>query len=102
MLWRRSILRRIRDILRRLCSRRMFSRMILKRLCKRIVRRRKGILMRRRLWRKRIVGVFCTGRNRVVKIAHSSSEVVLQTTKHMVIYPSSRPSLEVISLRPMT
>jgi hypothetical protein len=30
------------------------------------------------------VGVFCTGKNRVVKITCSSSEVVLRTTKHMV------------------
>jgi hypothetical protein len=33
---------------------------------------------------------------RVVKITHSGFEVVLQTTKHMVIYPGSSPSLEVI------
>jgi hypothetical protein len=45
------------------------------------------------------VGVFCTGKNRVVKITCSSSEVVLQTTKHIMIYPSSGPSLEVIALR---
>jgi hypothetical protein len=42
---------------------------------------------------------FCTGKNRVVKIAYSSSEVVLQTTKHTVIYNNSGPSLEVIALR---
>jgi hypothetical protein len=48
------------------------------------------------------VGVFCTEKNRVVKIVHSSSEVVLQTIKHMVIYPGSGPSLEVIALRPVT
>jgi hypothetical protein len=35
----------------------------------------------------------------VVKIVCSSSEVVLQTTKHIVIYPGSDPSLEVITLR---
>jgi hypothetical protein len=45
------------------------------------------------------VGVFYTGKNRVVKITCSSSEVVLQTTKHIMIYPSSGPSLEVIALR---
>jgi hypothetical protein len=38
-------------------------------------------------------------KDRVVKIARSSFEVVLQTTKHMVIYPGSGPSLEVIALR---
>jgi hypothetical protein len=43
------------------------------------------------------VGVFYTGKNRVVKIMHSSAEVVLQTTKHMVIYPSLGPSLEVLA-----
>jgi hypothetical protein len=32
----------------------------------------------------------------VVKITHSSSDVVLQTIKHTMIYPSSDPSLEVI------
>jgi hypothetical protein len=47
------------------------------------------------------VSVFCTGKNRVVKIARSSSEMVLQTTKHTMIYPGSGPSLEVIALRPM-
>jgi hypothetical protein len=38
-------------------------------------------------------------RYRVVKIARSSSEVVLQTIKHTVIYPSLGTSLEVIALR---
>jgi hypothetical protein len=50
---------------------------------------------------KVLVGVFCTGKNRVVKIACSSSEMVLQTTKHTMIYTGSGPSLEVITLRPM-
>jgi hypothetical protein len=36
----------------------------------------------------------------VVKIACSSSEVVLQTMKHTMIYPGSGPSLEVVALRP--
>jgi hypothetical protein len=36
----------------------------------------------------------------VVKITRSSSEVVLQTTKHNMIYPGSGPSLEVIALCP--
>jgi hypothetical protein len=39
-------------------------------------------------------------RYRVVKIMCSSSEVVLQTTKHTVIYPSSSPSMKVIALHP--
>jgi hypothetical protein len=47
------------------------------------------------------VSVFCADKNRVVKIARSSSEMVLQTTKHTMIYPGSGPSLEVIALRPM-
>jgi hypothetical protein len=34
----------------------------------------------------------------VVKIAHSSSEVVLRTTKQTMIYPGSGPSSEVIAL----
>jgi hypothetical protein len=46
------------------------------------------------------VGVFFIGKNKVVKIAHSSFEVVLRTTKHIMIYLSSGPSLEVIALRP--
>jgi hypothetical protein len=37
-------------------------------------------------------------RYRVVKITCSYSEVVLRTTKHTIIYPSSGPSLEVIAL----
>jgi hypothetical protein len=36
---------------------------------------------------------------RVVKIACFSSEVVLQTMKHTIIYLGSGPSLEVIALR---
>jgi hypothetical protein len=47
-----------------------------------------------------IVSVFYTGKNRVVKIMHSSSEVVLRTIKHTMIYSSSGPSLEIIALRP--
>jgi hypothetical protein len=47
------------------------------------------------------VGVFYTGKNKVAKIATSSSKMVLQTTKHMIIYPVSGPSLEVIALHPM-
>jgi hypothetical protein len=38
---------------------------------------------------------------RVVKITHSSSEVILRTTKHTVIYPDSGLSLEVIAVRPV-
>jgi hypothetical protein len=38
---------------------------------------------------------------RVVKITHSSSEVVLRTTKHTVIYPDLGLSLEVIAVRPV-
>jgi hypothetical protein len=34
----------------------------------------------------------------VVKITRSNSEVVLRTIKHMIIYPGSGPSLEVIAL----
>jgi hypothetical protein len=46
--------------------------------------------------------VFSTpAKYRVVKITCSSSEVVLRTMKHVVIYPSSDPSLEVIVLRPV-
>jgi hypothetical protein len=37
----------------------------------------------------------------VVKITHSSSEVVLQTMKHTMIYPDSCPFSEVIALRPV-
>jgi hypothetical protein len=37
-------------------------------------------------------------RYRVVKIACSSSEVVLCTTKHMVIYPGPGPSSKVIAI----
>jgi hypothetical protein len=47
------------------------------------------------------VGVFYTGKNRVVKIARSNSEMVLRTIKHTMIYPSSGLSLEVIALRPV-
>jgi hypothetical protein len=47
---------------------------------------------------KQYVGVFSTDKNRVVKITRFSSEMVLQTTKHTVIYPSLGFSLEVIAL----
>jgi hypothetical protein len=47
-----------------------------------------------------LVGVFCTNKNRVVKIACSNCEIVLRTTKHTMIYPDSGPFLEVIALRP--
>jgi hypothetical protein len=43
-----------------------------------------------------LIGVFCTGKNRVVNIVDSNSEMVLQTTKHTMIYPILGPSLEVI------
>jgi hypothetical protein len=43
---------------------------------------------------------FVPARYSVVKIARSSSEMVLRTIKHMVIYPGLGPSLEVIVLRP--
>jgi hypothetical protein len=33
---------------------------------------------------------------RVVKIVHSSSEMVLRTTKHTVMYLGSSPSLDII------
>jgi hypothetical protein len=46
----------------------------------------------------RVVSVFCTGKIQVVKIARFYSEVVLRTTKHTMIYPSSGLSLEVIAL----
>jgi hypothetical protein len=46
------------------------------------------------------VSVFSASvRYRVVMIARSSSDVVLRTTKHIVIYPDSDLSLEVIALR---
>jgi hypothetical protein len=35
---------------------------------------------------------------RVVKIVHSSFEMVLQTTERTMIYPGSDPSLEVIAI----
>jgi hypothetical protein len=44
--------------------------------------------------------VFCTSKNMVAKIAHSSSEMVLRTTKQTMIYPGSGPALEIIALRP--
>jgi hypothetical protein len=47
----------------------------------------------------RLVSVFYTGKNRVVNIACSSSEKVLRTTKHTMIYPSLGPSMEIIDLR---
>jgi hypothetical protein len=46
------------------------------------------------------VYVFAPARYMVVKIAHSYSEMVLQTTKHTKFYPGSGPSLEVIALHP--
>jgi hypothetical protein len=46
------------------------------------------------------VSVSCTDKNRVVKIARFSSEMVLRTTKHTMINPGSGSSTEVIALRP--
>jgi hypothetical protein len=43
------------------------------------------------------VGVFYTGKNSVVKIAHSGFDVVLKTTKHIMICPDSDPSFKVIA-----
>jgi hypothetical protein len=43
---------------------------------------------------------FAPARYRVVKITHSYFEVVLQTIKHTMVYPSAGPSLEVIALHP--
>jgi hypothetical protein len=37
---------------------------------------------------------------KVVKIVHSSSDVVLRTMKHTMIYPGLGPSSEVIALGP--
>jgi hypothetical protein len=52
-------------------------------------------------WQRISVSViFALARYRLVKIVHSSSEVVLRTTKHMVIYPDSGPSSKVIALHP--
>jgi hypothetical protein len=49
-----------------------------------------------------ILSVFSTPANyRVVKIACSSSKVVLQTTKNTMIYPDLGPSSEVIALCPV-
>jgi hypothetical protein len=48
-----------------------------------------------------IVSVCCTNKNRVAKIVCSSFEMVLQTTKHTMIYPGSGLSMEVIALRPV-
>jgi hypothetical protein len=44
--------------------------------------------------------LFAPVRYRVIKIVHSYSEVVLQTTKHTIFYPSSVPFVEVIALCP--
>jgi hypothetical protein len=43
---------------------------------------------------------FASPRYTVVKIAHSSFEVVSQIIKHTMIYPGSGPSLKVIAIRP--
>jgi hypothetical protein len=51
-------------------------------------------------YQESIVGVFCTSKNRVVKIARSSSEMILWTIEHAMIYPGSSLSLEVIVLHP--
>jgi hypothetical protein len=46
------------------------------------------------------IDVFYTGKNKVVKIARSSSEMVLRNTKHIMIYLGLGRSLEVIALCP--
>jgi hypothetical protein len=55
----------------------------------------------KRVRTKSIVSVFSPASYRVVKITCSSSEVVLQTIKHTMIYPGLGPTLEVIALRPI-
>jgi hypothetical protein len=45
-------------------------------------------------------GVFAPARYRVVKIACSFFEVVLETTNYIIVYPDSVLSLEVIGLHP--
>jgi hypothetical protein len=40
-----------------------------------------------------VIVVFALARYRVVKIARSCFEVVLQTTKHAIVYPGSNPLL---------
>jgi hypothetical protein len=49
---------------------------------------------------KTIVGVFCTGKNMVVKITRFNFEMILRTIKHTMIYSDSGSSSEVIALRP--
>jgi hypothetical protein len=44
------------------------------------------------------VGVFYTGKNMVVKIMHFSSEVVLRSIEHTMIYPGSDLSFKLIAL----
>jgi hypothetical protein len=51
-------------------------------------------------WRTNYQCFFAPARYMVIKIERSSFEVVLWTTKHMVIYPISGSSLEVIVIRP--
>jgi hypothetical protein len=53
-----------------------------------------------KMWNVRVYSCrsFCTGKNRVVKITRSSSEMVLRTIKHTMIYISSGPSLKVVVL----
>jgi hypothetical protein len=46
------------------------------------------------------IGVFCAIKNKVVKIMCSSSNMVLQTIKNIMIYPGLGPSLKVIAVRP--
>jgi hypothetical protein len=55
---------------------------------------------RETLMKMRSLSVFSAPANYgAVKIARSSFDVVLQTMKHTMIYPSSGPSSEVIALR---
>jgi hypothetical protein len=44
---------------------------------------------------------FSPARYRVVKIMHSSFEVVLQTMKHIMVYRCSGPYSKVIGMRPV-
>jgi hypothetical protein len=59
------------------------------------------IITKRKNHSNQPVVVFCTGKNRVVNITRSNSEMVLRTTKHTMIYPASAPSLEVIAICPI-
>jgi hypothetical protein len=61
----------------------------------------RGLIGKTHTWKILECDVWCHVTCRCFLHARSSSEVVLQTMKHTMIYPGSDPSSKAIALRPV-